>query len=225
MRLRVRNASIVRTGDGSYPGHVLPALSKATIVPSKPDADAQPITVTLVLKRDHQAQFERYLHDVYDPHSKVFRHFLTQRQIADRFGPSRQVYDTALRYLRASGFALVAGSKNRLTLTMRGTRADAERTFDVRISNYNLGKRSFYATDRDPALPTRLAGRVQSVAGLSNFASPIRTAESSDAAGALTAASPDWQLTSTGMLPVYPGHRNKLHRSSRSFLPVDHHTP
>ena len=69
------------------PGHVLPALSKATIVPSKPEADAQPITVTLVLKRDHQAGFERYLHELYDPHSKVFRHFLTQRQIADRFGP------------------------------------------------------------------------------------------------------------------------------------------
>ena len=70
------------------PGHVLPALSKATIVPSKSDADTQPITVTLVLKRDDQAGFDRYLHELYDPHSKNFHKFLTQRQIADRFGPS-----------------------------------------------------------------------------------------------------------------------------------------
>src|SRR5271156_2623431 len=183
-------------------GHVLPALSKATLVPSGSKSDTRPITLTIVLKRDHQAQFERYLHDVYDPHSKVFRHFLTQRQIADRFGPSRQVYDTVLRYLRASGLALIAGSRNRLTL--RGTRADAERTFDVRISNYTLGKRSFYATDREPALPLRLAGRIQSVAGLSNLASPIRTAKSADAARALPGASPDWQLTSYLCFPFTP---------------------
>src|SRR5271156_759158 len=185
-------------------GHVLPALSKATLVPSGSKSDTRPITLTVVLKRDHQAQFESYLRDVYDPHSKGFRHFLTQRQIADRFGPSRQVYETALRYMRANGFALVAGSKNRLTLTVRGNRADAERTFDVRISNYTLGQSSFYPTDRDPALPVRLAGRIQSVAGLSDFASPIRTVESADPSGALTGASPDWQLTSTICFPFTP---------------------
>jgi len=34
------------------PGHVLPALSKATIVPSKSEAGTQPVTLTLILKRD-----------------------------------------------------------------------------------------------------------------------------------------------------------------------------
>src|SRR5271154_7430161 len=85
-------SAAVHSGDFvRIPGHVLPALAKATIVPSKSETDRQLITLTLVLKRDHQAQFESYLRDVYDPHSKVFRHFLTQRQIANRFGPSRQV--------------------------------------------------------------------------------------------------------------------------------------
>ena len=186
------------------PGHVLPALAKATIVPSNPRSESESVDLTIVFKRHRQAQFERYLHDVYDPHSKAFRHFLTQRQIADRFGPSRQVYDAMLRYMRANGFALVAGSKNRLSLTVRSTRANAERTFEVSISDYNLGKRSFYATDRDPALPMRLAGHVQSVAGLSDLASPIRTDQSADAAGALAGASPDWQLTSTVCFPFTP---------------------
>ena len=72
------------------PGHVLPALSKATIAPSKPETDSQLITLTLVLKRDDQPAFERYLHEIYDPHSKNFHHFLSQDQIAERFGPSVQ---------------------------------------------------------------------------------------------------------------------------------------
>jgi subtilase family serine protease len=184
------------------PGHVLPALAKATIVPSNPKDENAPITLTLVLRRDNQPAFDAYLRDLYDPHSKNFHKFLTQRQIADRFGPSRQVYDRTLRHMRANGFALVAGSKNRLTLTMRGTRRDAERAFDVRIGDYKVGNRVFYATNRDPALPMRLAGRVQSVAGLSDLAAPIRTAESTDAAGAL--AGPDWQLTQTICFPFTP---------------------
>ncbi|MGD0120814.1 MAG: protease pro-enzyme activation domain-containing protein, partial [Candidatus Binatus sp.] len=100
------------------PGHVLPALAKATIIPSKSNSGAQPITLTIVLKRDDQAGFESYLHEIYDPRSKNLHKFLTQRQIANRFGPSRADYDSILAYLHANGFKLVRGSANRLTLTV-----------------------------------------------------------------------------------------------------------
>src|ERR1700722_3812513 len=59
------------------PGHVLPALAKASVVPSAAKSESEPITLTLVLKRDNQPAFERYLHDLYDPHSKNFHKFLT----------------------------------------------------------------------------------------------------------------------------------------------------
>src|SRR5271154_2038335 len=42
------------------PGHVLPALAKATIISSGPETGTQPIKLTLVLKRDDQPAFERY---------------------------------------------------------------------------------------------------------------------------------------------------------------------
>ena len=58
---------------------MLPALAKAAVVPSSAKSDSEPITLTLVLRRDNQAAFERYLHDIYDPHSKNFHKFLTQR--------------------------------------------------------------------------------------------------------------------------------------------------
>ena len=78
------------------PGHVLPALARATMIPPA-DARAraaeanQPLTLTIVLKRNDQTDFERYLHDVYNPHSKSFHHYLTQKELADHFGPAATI--------------------------------------------------------------------------------------------------------------------------------------
>jgi hypothetical protein len=74
------------------PGHVLPALARATVIrPSEGTRISeanQSLTLTMVFKRDDPAAFDRYLHDVYDSRSPIFRHFLTQSEISDRFGPT-----------------------------------------------------------------------------------------------------------------------------------------
>jgi hypothetical protein len=152
------------------PGHVLSAIAKASVVPSSSKSESGPISLTLVLKRNDQAGFERFLHDLYDPKSPNFHRFLTQRQIADRFGPSRSNYNSVLRWAKSKGFRLERGSKNRLTLTVRGTRTQAERAFAVNIGDYQFGKTRFFANDQDPAVPTQMASSVRSVIGLSNLA-------------------------------------------------------
>jgi subtilase family serine protease len=154
------------------PGTVLAALKEAKRIKSAPNAGKQPITLTLVLNRDDQKGFEGYLHDVYNAHSLDYRHFLTQHEIASRFGPSQKSYDAVLAYLERYGFKLVQGSKNRMTITVRGTRAMAEHTFSVHIANYRIGKKTFYANDRDPSLPQGLASRVAALGGLSGLARP-----------------------------------------------------
>jgi len=167
------------------PGHVLPARAEATPVTraatdtaADPDDHVPPLILTFVLERSDQEGFERYLRDVYDPESPRYRRFLTQRELADRFGPSRDAYETVLGHLRGSGFTLVEGSRNRLTLTVEGTRAAVERTFAVRVGDYRHGDRLFYATDRDPTLPAALAPHVLALSGMSNLARPERaTAE------------------------------------------------
>ena len=151
------------------PGHVLPALTKATLIPSPPNSGARPITITIVLKRDDQKGFERYLHGIYDPHSRNYHHYLTQEQIAHRFGPSQKSYDAMLAYLERHRFKLVQGSKNRMTISVRGTRSMVERTFDVRIRDYGAAKRHFFANSDDPLLPADLARNLQGIVGMSTF--------------------------------------------------------
>ena len=159
-------------------GHVLPALASATRQPQSwtkwltgSDAtDAQNIILTLVLNRDDEAGFQQYLHDVYDPASPIFGQFLAPAQIAEKFGPSQQAYDETLAWLKSQDFELAEGSANRMTLTVRGTRATAANAFAVDIDDYAFGERRFYANDAGPALPAALAAHVRYIGGLSNLA-------------------------------------------------------
>jgi hypothetical protein len=160
----------------TLPGHVAPALAHAIpLVPADRAAQKsaqEPLTLTITLQRSDQAGFEQYLREVYDPASPTFRRYMTQSQLADAFGPSREAYQQVVDYLSQNGFAVVELAANRLTLTVQGSRENAERVFGVRIGDYQLGDRAFHANDTDPSLPVSIAAYVSSVSGLSNMAIP-----------------------------------------------------
>ena len=165
-------ATVLARPAGRLPGSVIPALARARrVAVSAPEAH-QSLTLTLVLRRTHPRRFKRYLHGLYDPRSPRYRHFLSGRALADRFGPSRAEYARVLRYLRAQGFHAVAGSADRLTVTMRASRARIERALRIHIGDYRIGERRFYANDRAPWLPASIAPGVQAIVGLSDFAQP-----------------------------------------------------
>jgi len=79
-------------GQVRLPGHIPNALLKRA-TPLTTDADSGVMPLTLTLRRDDEAGFQNCLQDVYAPGSPNFRHFLTQRQLTRRFGPSRAAYD------------------------------------------------------------------------------------------------------------------------------------
>lgn len=165
--------------------HVLAALPSAAPLAPGPiaknggtSADPQTLNLTVVLRRDDEAGFQQYLREVYDPASGIFRQFLSPSQIAERFGPSQAAYDLVLAYLRAQNLELSEGSANRLTISVRAARDDAERAFDITIGDYFIDGREFYANDRDPMLPDAIAAHVQAISGLSNLARPIALTQS-----------------------------------------------
>jgi hypothetical protein len=130
------------------------------------------MTLTVTLNRDDEAGFQRYLHDVYDPASAHFRKFWSQARLTKQFGPSRQSYESVVHYLRHRGFTVIQGSKNRLTVSVRGTRDAAQSAFAIHVNDYSLGDVRFYANDADPALPKAVARHVRAISGLSDLGSP-----------------------------------------------------
>ena len=176
--LCVAAMSAATTTTGSSPpanvrlsGHVLAVIGDATPLAATPDKDEQ-ITLTVVLRRDRQGDFERYFHSLYQPGSSHYRQFLTQLEIADQFGPSPAIYDRVATYLRDHGFEIIEQSTNRLTLSARGSRVAVEHAFDIGIHDYQLGGRTFYANDAEPGWPGDLAPHIQAVTGLNNLARP-----------------------------------------------------
>ncbi|HEX4242057.1 MAG TPA: protease pro-enzyme activation domain-containing protein [Steroidobacteraceae bacterium] len=173
-------------GFARLPGHVLRQLSDATPVgegsaASEPAHGSQRIPLTLVLRRDHESEFYQYLHAVYDPTSPQYRKFLPARVIAARFGPTAERYRELTAYLKGQGFRVVGRSKNRMTLTVSGTRRQIERTFDAGVRDYRLAGRDFYANAYDPRLPRKYAAYVTDISGLSNLAVPQPTKQSNPA--------------------------------------------
>ncbi len=156
------------SGSMRLPGHTLTGLAPVKTAP----AASGPMTLTFVLRHDDEAGFQNYLHDVYASTSPQFRHFLTPKQLADRFGPSQKTYDQLAAYLSAQRFEEVERSANRMSLTVSAARADVESTLAIHIGDYVAGERTFFANDRDPALPADLAAHVQAITGLSNLARP-----------------------------------------------------
>jgi hypothetical protein len=173
------------------PGHVLDVLPTAVRLAPSPGEPNQPLSLTIVLHHDDEAGFAQYFHDVYDPSSEKLRKFLTQEQIADRFGPSRARYNSILRYLSNNDLHVIKGSVSRLTIEVTGTRQQVEQAFLVHIGDYQLDGRRFYANDTDPSLPADLACGVEAVIGLNNLPKPQHGNESiptSVAASGLTGA-------------------------------------
>lgn len=174
-------AAPVHASGVRVPDHVIPALADAIrVAPTRAARSGtdDSLTLTVVLKRDDETGFAAHLADLYDPTSPDFRRFLAPEQISDRFGPTARAYEEVRAYLEGAGFTLVEGSRNRLTLTVRGTRAQAERAFAVTIGDYRYGAREFHANDADPVLPPAIAARVDAIAGLSDLGIPRREPQS-----------------------------------------------
>src|SRR5690349_5037119 len=146
-------------------GHVLAQLPEATAAPFNAAAPEQQITLTVTLNRTDPVGFEAYVAGVVAGTNPT----LGMNELTARFGPTPEAYQAVLDYLQQSGFSLVHTSSNRLTMTVRGTRARAEKAFAVTIRDYQLNGRTFFANDQDPAVPASIAGLIRGISGLNNL--------------------------------------------------------
>ena len=144
------------------------AVTRATIQRS----DQEEIALTVVLRRGDEAGFQHLLADLYNPASPRFRNWLTPAAIADRYGPWQADYDAVVAYFRASGFRVLEGSSNRMTVTVVGTRSTVQQALGVRLVDFTVGDRTFHANDAPPSLPDDIAARIQAVIGLNSLARP-----------------------------------------------------
>jgi hypothetical protein len=178
-------------------GHVLEVLPTANRLPKSTASANEPVTLTIMLQWSDPSGFDSYAKGFEDRKSPNYRHTLSHEEFMARFGPTQQAYDAVLAFLRQNGFTLLNGSANRLTLTVRGTRAQAEHAFGASIDDYQLGSRTFHANSTEPAIPKSLASVIRSVSGLSNLAQPHRNGSPNPSNATSFAAAYNGTLTPT----------------------------
>ncbi|HXC63611.1 MAG TPA: protease pro-enzyme activation domain-containing protein, partial [bacterium] len=128
----------------------------------------QPLQLVFGLHPRDAQGLEQRLKDLYDPHSKVFRKFLSPEQVADEFGPSADDYRALTDFLVQHHFQVLHSHRNRLFLSVRARAADVQEALHLGLRRFQRPDGSgFFAPDREPDFA--LSPLVRHIAGLENF--------------------------------------------------------
>ena len=152
--------------------HVRDVVRTGEVAPNGRLPQSQVLQLDLVLPLRDPAGLKSFLHDVYNPESSSFRHWVTPAQFTARFGPTQAQYDEVLSFARANSLQVVGGSRDGMEVQVKGTVAAIEAAFHVSLNTYHhpTEDRNFFAVDREPT--PNLSFSLWHVTGLDNYSIP-----------------------------------------------------
>jgi uncharacterized repeat protein (TIGR01451 family) len=152
--------------------HIPAAISKLNLRSTGQLAPDSSLHLAISLPLRNEQGLDDLLHQIYDPSSPNYRHFLTPDQFSAQFGPSVQDYEMVMNFAKVNGLSVIGTNSNRTLLDVRGRVADIEKAFKVTLQTYHHPKesRDFYAPDSDPVVNAALP--IMHVSGLDNFNIP-----------------------------------------------------
>ncbi|MGA8299261.1 MAG: protease pro-enzyme activation domain-containing protein [Terriglobales bacterium] len=169
----------------------------------------QTLQLDVMLQLRHAPELENFLHDVYDPSSSSYRHFLTVEQFTARFGASQEDYDAVVRFAKENGFQIVGDpARNRMVVSIKGSVSQIEKAFHVQLGVYQhpTENRTFYAPDREPSVD--LPFQLWHVDGLDNYSIPrpaLKRANAQAKSNATVGSGPGESFLGSDMRAAYYG--------------------
>ena len=168
----------------------------------------QTISLSVGLNLRNTASLDAYLRQITDPHSPLYRQYLSQASFDALYGPLPQSEAAISDFLRSQGFTITATYPNHLIVDAVGTVAQAQHAFQVQINNYRSATgQQFFANASPPSLPVQLASLVATVSGLDNtiqyHRNPLANGNATIHLGASSTASPT--TTSASLACPKPG--------------------
>jgi subtilase family serine protease len=142
------------------PAYVFTAKSLGSEDPSKT------IEVSIWLNPHNRGELDALASQLYDPASPKYRQFLSRSQFAARFAPTAEEAKTVQQFFEAHNLKIVKVAPDNFFVRARGTVADVQSAFHVQLNNYQVGKKTLRANDRDPYIDGAVATLVKSVSGL-----------------------------------------------------------
>ena len=129
----------------------------------------QKLRLVLAVKPPHMAEEEQFLQELQTRGTPNFHKFLTPEQWNARFAPSAEDEQKVVDWAESQGFTVTNRYAHRLIVDVEAPAGVIENAFNVTMNNYEVDGKVRFANDRDPILPSHLAGIVYSVQGLNNI--------------------------------------------------------
>lgn len=131
-------------------------------------APSAPVTVSLTLAYNHQAELDRFVAGVSDPHAGSYRRFLSSQQFNDYYAPTAQQEQSVVSTLTRAGFTITQRFPNRTIVDATAPSATVERFFSTQMHTVRQGIYGERFANLAPAtIPASIASLVRS-ASLSN---------------------------------------------------------
>ncbi len=126
----------------------------------------------LQLKRSPQMEAEvvRYADEVTDKKSPNFRHWLTAKEIGDKWGPSEQDINTITHWLESHGFSVYGVHPNRLVIDFSGTAANLKEAFHTEVHYLEVNGKLHFANMTNPQFPAALSPAMLGIVQIHDFA-------------------------------------------------------
>src|SRR5215469_10563236 len=154
------------------PHHIPAAITRLNLKPAGRLSASTPMNLVIGLPWRNAADLTNLLHDLYEPASPKFHHYLTPQQFAEQFGPATNDYEALAAFFEAHGLTITRRHANRMLLDVSGPVSAVEQALHVHMLAYRhpVEARDFFAPDAEPSLDAPV--RILDISGLDNYASP-----------------------------------------------------
>jgi subtilase family serine protease len=112
---------------------------------------SQVINLTVHLKPQNEAAFEKTVDALYDPASPTYHHWLTDDDLK-KFAPPQAQLQAVQKELESRGLTLISSDENGFSLRVRGTTANAEHAFNTSIHQFQHNGKTFRANVQNAQL-------------------------------------------------------------------------
>jgi subtilase family serine protease len=137
-------------------------------------ADAnQVVTITVHLKPQNEAAFQKTVDALYDPASPTLHQWLSNEDLK-RFAPASQQIEAVQKELESHGLTIVSTDENGFSVRARGNIASVEQAFNTHIHQFQHNGKIFRANIDNAQLSSAAGSYVSAVSGIeSHDAHPL----------------------------------------------------
>ena len=145
--------------------HAVPLKSS---IATQPVDGNMPVRAILSLQLQNIEELKTYLHNQHTSGNPQYGTVLSTQQFMARYAPSEAQVQAVTDYLSKSGFTGIKVEANRVLVSAGATAAQAQKTFNTQLAQFQMDGETVYAPVRDMMVPATLGGTVLSVLGLQN---------------------------------------------------------